>query len=91
MLFQSEACNAIYWGFGLDKTDFDFLEGVRSVGVVKRSDAPLVEKLLSERDAPSYQVALPETSWYRRWLPDLSGVPLVVTLFSLLETARITR
>jgi len=58
---------------------------------VKRSDAPLVEKLLAEKEHPNYDVALPVTPVFRRWIPDLSGVPLIVSLFSLLDTARLTR
>jgi hypothetical protein len=69
----------------------DLPENCRAVGVVKRSDAPLVEKLLTENESPRYEVALPEPPSFRRWIPDLSGVPLIMSLFSLLDTARITR
>lgn len=75
----------------MDKTVLDLPEKFRAVGVVKRSDAPLVEKLLTENESPSYEVALPAPRSFKKWIPDLSGVPLVVSLFSLLESARLTR
>ena len=75
----------------MDKSILDLPEKYRAVGVVKRSDAPLVEKLLTENERPSYQVALPAARPFKRWIPDLSGLPLVVSLFSLLESARLTR
>ena len=78
----------------MNETVLDLAENCRAVGVVKRGDAPLVEKLLAENEHPSYEVALPDPSLarsIRRWIPDLSGVPLIVSLFSLLDTARVTR
>jgi len=75
----------------LKETAFDLPEYCRAVGVVKRSDAPLVEKLLAENERPDYEVALPVAPSFRRWIPNLSGVPLIVSLFSLLDAARVTR
>ena len=75
----------------MDKSILDLPERYRAVGVVKRSEAPLIEKLLTENERPSYEVALPDPRSFKKWIPDLSGVPLVVSLFSLIESARLTR
>jgi hypothetical protein len=60
------------------------------VGVVMRGDAPLIERLLAEKDTPSYSIALDEPRVSRRWVPAL-GVPFIISLFSLLDTIRLTR
>ena len=75
----------------MDKTVFELPEKLRAVGVVKGSDAPLVEKLLTENENPSYEVALPAPRSFRKWIPALGGIPLVVSLISLLDSARLTR
>ena len=83
--------NTTCWGFDLEKAEYDLPKEVRAVGVVKRSDVPLIEKLLAENDHPSYHVALVEPSSVRRWVPHLIGVPLIMSLFGILDTIKITR
>lgn len=75
----------------MGETDFDLPEDHRVVGVVKRSEAPLIERLLTEREHPRYQVALPERPTFRKWIFDMNGVPMLMSLLSLLEAARMTR
>ena len=60
------------------------------VGVVMRSDAPLIERLLAEKDPPSYSIALDEPRVPRRWMPAL-GIPFIISLFGLLDTIKLTR
>ncbi len=91
LLGSCSRANTTCWGFELEKAEYDLPEEIRAVGVVKRSDAPLIEKLLSENDHPSYHVALVETSSVKRWVPHLIGIPLIMSLFSILDTIKITR
>ena len=74
----------------MSKNNVDLPEEAYPVGVVMRGDAPLIERLLAEKDTPSYSIALDEPCVSRRWVPAL-GIPFIISLFSLLDTIRLTR
>jgi hypothetical protein len=74
----------------LSKNNLNLPEVAHPVGVVMRSDAPLIERLLAEKDVPSYSIALDEPCVPRWWMPAL-GIPFIMSLFSLMDTIRLTR
>jgi len=82
--------NTIYWGVRLSKHDLDLLKEAHPVGVVMRSDAPLVARLLAENDHSGYAIAVDQPRTVRRWITGLS-FPFFVTLVSLLDTIKITK
>ena len=59
------------------------------VGVVMRSDAPVIESLLTDKEQPSYSVAIDQARSARRWM-SLSA-PAFLSLMSLLDFFKLTR
>ena len=60
------------------------------VGVVMRSDAPLIEELLTEKEQTNYSIAIDELKTKRRRLPGL-GIPVMISLLSVLDALKFTR
>lgn len=60
------------------------------VGVVMRSEAPLIEELLTEKEQINYLIAIDELKPKRRRLPWL-GVPFIISILSLLDVFKFTR
>jgi len=56
-----------------------------------RSDAPLIEKLMTDKEQPSYAVALEESGRSRRWASALAGLPSLVFLLGMLDAVKFTR
>jgi len=55
-----------------------------------RSEAPLIERLLAEKEIPNYSIALEEPGVPRRWMPAL-GIPFIISLLSLVDTIKLSR
>ena len=60
------------------------------VGVVMRSDAPLIEELLTEKEQTNYSIAIDELKTKRRRLPRV-GIPLIISLLSVLDIFKFTK
>lgn len=60
------------------------------VGVVKRSEAPLIEELLEEKEHTEYSIAIDEFGPKRRRLHRI-GIPLAISLLGLLDVFRLTK
>lgn len=59
------------------------------VGVVMRSDVPLIESLLADEEQTRYSVAIDQAKTTRRWI-SLSA-PALLSLMGLLDFFKLTR
>ena len=60
------------------------------VGVVMRSEAPLIERLLSEKEQANYAIAIDEPRMSKRWFFAV-GTPVLVYLVSIMDIFRFTK
>lgn len=74
----------------MSKTTKDQSKNSNPVGVVMRSEAPLIEELLSEKEQTSYSVSIVDSKSQRRRLMGFS-LPLVISALSVLDAFKLTR
>lgn len=74
----------------MSKATKDFSNKSSPVGVVMRSEAPLIEELLTEKEQTSYSISLDNSKTTNRRLLRF-GLPFMLSLLSLSDLFRLTR
>lgn len=73
----------------MPKATKDLSNNFSPVGVVMRSEAPLIEELLTEKEQTSYSVAIDHKIHKRRLLR--FSLPIMMSVLSVLDLFKLTR